>query len=175
MPAVVVERTYLELRDPAHLIPARRPSWDPPPLEKESPISPAAYRAVYRAVGGAWHWRDRLDWPDERLQEHLGRPDVHVWILGDRRAPAGFFELQGPAEGSVEIAYLGLVPPAMGRGWGGWLLTRAAEEAWSAGAHRVWLHTCTLDSPRALPNYLARGFREFRRERYTAELPEQSV
>jgi hypothetical protein len=22
----------------------------------------------------------------------------------------------------------------------------------------VWLHTCTLDSPAALPNYLARGF-----------------
>ena len=26
------------------------------------------------------------------------------------------------------------------------------------GARRVWLHTCTLDNPAALPNYLKRGF-----------------
>jgi GNAT superfamily N-acetyltransferase len=173
MPAVSVERTYLELRGPADLIPSWRPLVDPPPLARVSPISPAEYRAVYRAVGEAWYWRDRLEWPDERLREQLGRPDVQVWMLGDRRTPAGFFELQGPAEGSVEIAYFGLVPSAMGRGWGGWLLTRAAEEAWSAGARRVWLHTCTLDSPHALPNYLARGFREVRREHYTAQLPDE--
>jgi hypothetical protein len=35
----------------------------------------------------------------------------------------------------------------------------------------VWLHTCTLDSPHALPNYLARGFREFRKEIYQADIP----
>ena len=38
------------------------------------------------------------------------------------------------------------------------------------GAERVWLHTCTLDSPRALPNYKARGFREFKRETYQTEI-----
>ena len=43
-------------------------------------------------------------------------------------------------------------------------------EAWELGANRVWLHTCTLDSPRALPNYRARGFREFRRETYTSDI-----
>ena len=34
------------------------------------------------------------------------------------------------------------------------------QEAFALGASRVWLHTCTLDSPRAIPNYKARGFRE---------------
>jgi hypothetical protein len=52
------------------------------------------------------------------------------------------------------------------------MLTRAADEAWALGANRVWLHTCTLDSPHALPNYKARGFEEFRRERYVAQLPD---
>jgi len=37
---------------------------------------------------------------------------------------------------------------------------------------RVWLHTCTLDDPAALPNYVARGFRPFREERYEADLPD---
>jgi len=34
----------------------------------------------------------------------------------------------------------------------------------------VWLHTCTLDHPRALANYVAGGFRVVREERYTARL-----
>jgi len=39
------------------------------------------------------------------------------------------------------------------------------------GATRVWLHTCTLDGPAALPNYLARGFVATRRETYAADVP----
>jgi GNAT superfamily N-acetyltransferase len=72
----------------------------------------------------------------------------------------------------VEIAYFGLAEPFIGRGIGKAMLTRAAEEAWALRPARVWLHTCTLDSAHALPNYLARGFIPFRRERYVAELPD---
>jgi hypothetical protein len=46
------------------------------------------------------------------------------------------------------------------------LLSRAVETAWSAGPSRVWLHTCTLDHPSALPNYRKRGFRPVRTEQY---------
>jgi GNAT superfamily N-acetyltransferase len=82
---------------------------------------------------------------------------------------AGYFELRRhPTD--VEIAYFGLVPRFIGQGLGGALLTRAAQEAWTIGASRVWLHTCTLDSPHALPNYLARGFREFKTERFTVDI-----
>ena len=35
------------------------------------------------------------------------------------------------------------------------------------GAKRVWLHTCTLDNPAALPNYLKRGFTPFKTEQFT--------
>ena len=31
------------------------------------------------------------------------------------------------------------------------------DRAWDGGTTRVWLHTCTLDHPRALTNYLAGG------------------
>jgi hypothetical protein len=30
--------------------------------------------------------------------------------------------------------------------------------------NRVWLHTSTVDHPRALPNYHRRGFRTFKTE-----------
>lgn len=41
--------------------------------------------------------------------------------------------------------------------------------AWQWGTSLVWLHTCTLDSAAALPNYLARGFQPTRSEQYVAE------
>ncbi len=121
-------------------------------------------------MGRAWHWRDRDTWPDERLAVLLASPDVAVWecLVGDESA--GFFELARHPDGSVEIAYFGLIARFFGRGLGGAMLTRAAHEAWAMGANRVWLHTCTLDSPNALPNYKARGFTEFKRESYVAYL-----
>jgi GNAT superfamily N-acetyltransferase len=80
---------------------------------------------------------------------------------------AGYFELREHDDGSVEIAYFGLLPAFIGRGWGKYLLTRATQAAWELGPNRVWLHTCTLDHPSALPNYLKRGFRPVRTEVYT--------
>ena len=75
----------------------------------------------------------------------------------------------------MEIDYFGLIEPFIGRGLGGAMLARASTEAFAMGATRVWLHTCTLDSPRALPSYLARGFRESRTERLAVELDGMTV
>jgi hypothetical protein len=43
------------------------------------------------------------------------------------------------------------------------------------GAQRVWVHTCTLDHPQALPNYLARGFQIFRVEEASEDLPDEPL
>lgn len=72
----------------------------------------------------------------------------------------------------MEICYFGVLPEYQGRGLGKYLLTRAVEEGWRRGANRVWLHTCTLDHPGALPNYLKRGFRAVREESHLADLPD---
>ena len=85
--------------------------------------------------------------------------------------PAGFFELERHPDGSVEIAYFGIARRLHGRRLGAQLLTVAVREAWAMAPTRVWLHTCTLDSPAALPNYLARGFTPFRTETYTVAVP----
>jgi len=129
-------------------------------------------RDLYRAVGRDYHWRDRNAWSDTRLAEYLAKPEVAVYVMRLNDEPAGFAELMRHADGSVEIVYFGLVRGAQGRGLGKWLLTRAVEEAWTMGATRVWLNTCTLDSPAALPNYRARGFVPYRTETYTVELPD---
>ena len=36
---------------------------------------------------------------------------------------------------------------------------------------RVWLHTCTLDHPHALPNYQKRGFAPYKTETYEVNFP----
>jgi GNAT superfamily N-acetyltransferase len=181
MPTVRARRTYLELPDRAAL---RTPA-DPPPagarVERLDPCPVARYRALYRAVGERWHWRDRNAWSDEELADRLDDPRVRILAL---RAPgvvpadpaldglAGYAELARLADGTVEIVYFGLVAEAIGRRLGGFLLARAVEEAWAMGGERVTLNTCTLDHPQALPNYLARGFRPVREEWYDAELPD---
>ncbi|MEO7965636.1 MAG: GNAT family N-acetyltransferase [Gemmatimonadaceae bacterium] len=85
---------------------------------------------------------------------------------------AGFFELVRNGDGSVEIAYSGLPAAFHRRGLGKWLLTHAVDRAWATGANRVWLHTCTLDDPAALPNYRARGFIPYRTEHYGETRPD---
>ena len=171
MPPVQVTRTYLEMSSPGALLSAVVPA-PAPRLERvhECPVS--FFRYLYAEVGRAFHWTDRLVWDDARVQAHLADPANSLWLLTWRAAPAGYFELRAPGDGAVEIAYFGLLPEYFGRRWGGHLLTRAVETAWSMGASRVWLHTCTLDHPAALPNYLRRGFQPVREETYTAQLPE---
>lgn len=168
-PVVEVLRTYLELRSPEQLRPAR--FVDPAVrVERRDAISVVHYRRLYETVGAPWHWTDRNAWSDERLATYLARASVSVWecVIGDETA--GFFELEAHDDGSVEIAYFGLTPDFVGRGFGKALLTRAAQEAWALGPSRVWLHTCTLDSPAALPNYRARGFEPYHQETYVTQL-----
>lgn len=171
-PVAEVIRTYLELRTPEQLRPAR---FDDPAVRvvRRDAIAVPHYRRLYETVGAPWYWLDRNAWPNEKLAAYLARDTVAVWecLAGDESA--GYFELERHDDGSVEIAYFGLAPAFIGHGIGKGLLTRAAEEAWAFGAERVWLHTCTLDSPRALPNYLARGFEPFNRETYVVQLPQE--
>jgi GNAT superfamily N-acetyltransferase len=163
-----VTRTYLEMRSPAELV---REGCAGPEVRLE-PIADCPwnfYRDLYVEVGRDYHWKDRLAWTEAQFRAWLAGPST-VWLLSVRGAPAGFFELRRHADGSVEIAYLGLLPGFVGQGLGKFLLTRAVEEAWALQPARVWLHTCTLDHPTALPNYLKRGFRKVGEEVYRTSL-----
>lgn len=156
---VEVTRTFLEMRDPAQLNRKSLPTADAH-IVFRSPCTAEQYRELYRRVGERWHWRDRDIWTDERLAQHLARPNISVWELRVGEMLGGYFELEAQDGGDVEIVYFGLTPEFIGKGFGAGLLSHAVNEAFGLGASRVWLHTCTLDSPYALPNYKARGFKE---------------
>ena len=175
MTLALVRRTYLALRAPEALRPAATPADVAVRVAPCAPCDVATYRALYAAVGERWHWRDRLAWSEAALAAHLARPAVHVHVLLEYDAPIGYYELEQHDDGSVEVVYFGLVPAAHGRGLGGWLLTHAAREAWALGARVVWLHTCTLDGPHAMSNYLARGFVPYRDAEYVTALTEPAT
>lgn len=166
-----VTRTYLQLARPDDLNPARR---DDGSLETAQAVNcPASfYRYLYGEVGRLYHWVDRLCWTDTEIRAHLTRPQITLWVMYGEGVPAGYFELERHADGSTEIAYFGLIQEFLGRGLGKHLLTEAVERAWQQGANRVWLHTCTLDDPAALPNYLKRGFQAFKQETYVTTITE---
>jgi GNAT superfamily N-acetyltransferase len=140
-------------------------------LEAVADCPPEFYRFLYGAVGREYHWRDRLGWDDDAIRAWLARPDVFLRVLYREGSPAGYYELARHEDGSVEIVYFGLLPGQLGQGFGRYLLEEAVREAWGLGALRVWLHTCTLDGPAALPNYLKRGFEPFHTEVYETNIP----
>jgi ribosomal protein S18 acetylase RimI-like enzyme len=117
------------------------------------------YRFLYNTVGAMWRWRERTLLSDTELTGILSKSQVFVLYCDG--IPAGYIELAPPEDESVEIAYFGLRPEFFGRGFGKHLLSYGIAHAWASGAKRVWLHTCNLDGPHALDNYLKRGFRIF--------------
>lgn len=164
-----VTRTYLQLTAPAQLVSFKLED----PLLRFArvpvPSVPLAQR-LYREIGAAYHWTDRWQWSAAEWQAYVGEFGYGIWILTWDGDLAGFVEMRNEADGSVEITLLGLLTKYHGRGFGKHLLTHAVETAWGIGANRVWLHTCTLDGPAALPNYLARGFVAYQTETYDAEI-----
>lgn len=166
-----VTRTYLQLTESSQFRAAFGTFPDVPVARAPDP-APALYRECYRTVGEAFHWRDRWDWTDAEIAAHLGDPAIHLYVARRRGRLAGWYELrQVPDDDSVEIAYFGIVGAEFGRGFGKHLLSHAVRDAWALGPSRVWLHTCTLDHPNALPNYIARGFAPYRTEQYQVDSP----
>jgi GNAT superfamily N-acetyltransferase len=123
------------------------------------------FLALYDAVGRDHAWTDQFQAPTADLDAWLAHPDVGLYTLMSQGWPHGFFMLDGREGGVCDLAYFGLVPQAVGRGLGWWLLQTAILTAWARpGTERLTVNTCTLDHPRALGQYQRAGFEPVRTE-----------
>lgn len=171
---VDVTTWHLEMLDPSRLVPASPPP-SPLDLAQARHPSPELNRFLYTAVGGDHFWVDRLAWSHADWWSWLDRDELETWVLREGGNLAGYFELEAqPQSDSVELAYFGLLPAWVGRGYGGPLLEAAVRRAWERGPRRVWVHTCSLDHPRARAAYEARGFVLFDEQHEVVELPAES-
>lgn len=166
--------TYLEMTSPEQLSPARsKPARGNVVISQVPHPFPELNRFFYATIGGDWYWTDRLPWSYAQWMKYLDRPELKTWIVTVDGVPAGYCELDKQADGSVEVAYFGILRQFTGQGLGGMLLTAGVRRAWEMGAKRVWVHTCTLDDPRALSHYEARGFRIYKKETETKQLADR--
>ena len=123
------------------------------------------------SVGRPWKWYSRLSWSFSDWRAWVENENVQTFVGYVKGSPFGYIELHQQG-GSVEIAFIGVLPQFIGLGLGGFLLSEAIRLAWQMNPERVWVHTCTQDHKYALDNYLARGFSIYKKETIKECIPD---
>ena len=120
----------------------------------------------YKQIGKDFYWRDRLKWSEQDWLDYINNDFFKLYVLRYNNKLAGYYELlYDPKTSSMEITYFGIFKEFYGKGIGGYLLTNAILTSFDQKINKVWVHTCTLDHPNALKNYLARGMKVFKTEK----------
>jgi GNAT superfamily N-acetyltransferase len=163
--------TYLEMRSPPAAVSPTPGRFEIRRVERPDPDW---YRALFRRIGSDWLWFSRLQLTDRELSAIIRDDRVDVLTLSADGETGGLLELDRRATPDIEIALFGLVGPFMGRGAGRALMRAGLERAWSFAPRRVWLHTCSLDHPRAMGFYLRTGFAAYKRAIEIADDPRRS-
>jgi hypothetical protein len=133
------------------------------------------YRDLFMRVGGQdWMWFSRMGMTDAELSAILHRDDVLVYSVQQDGRDEGMLELDFRVPGECELGYFGLAPAMIGTGAGRWLMEQALDLAWAKPIKRFHVHTCTLDSPQALPFYMRSGFTAYRRQVEIIEDPRKT-
>ncbi|WP_407158008.1 GNAT family N-acetyltransferase [Bradyrhizobium sp. STM 3557] len=153
--------THLEMRTPPALPPEL-----PTPWTVRHVAEPRLdwFRDLYTRIGADWLWSSRLRMSDAELGAIIRADGVEVHALQREDRDEGLLELDFREHGECEIVFFGLTATLIGSGAGRVLMSHALRLAWGKPVSRVWLHTCTFDSPRALGFYQRSGFRPFRQQ-----------
>ena len=160
---IPVTVTHLEMTSPDRCSPVPSVLEPTAILRAERPTI-SFYRYLYDTVGADWNWFMRRRLSDGELAAIIHDDRDEVFVLHVRGVPAGYVELDRRINEEVEIAYFGLIPEYVGRGFGKYLLAWGLTRAWSYRPRRVWVHTCSLDHPRAIGVYQRAGLEVFHRE-----------
>ena len=160
---IPVQRNFLELKDLKNL--KTNSINEKKYLVKKIKPDFQLNKFFYKQVGKKHRWIDRLSWSDGKWMNYISNKNLETYIISESKELAGFFELlYNPKLKETEISYFGLLEEYIGKGIGGYALSVAIKKSFEKNIKRVWLHTCTLDHPNALKNYIARGMTVFRKE-----------
>ena len=158
-----VERNFLEIKDLRNL--KENINMENNFLIKKIKPDFQLNKFFYKQVGKKHRWIDRLIWSDEKWMTYISNRNLETYVISKYGELVGFFELlYNPELKETEISYFGLLEEYIGKGIGGFALSSAIRKAFEKNINRVWLHTCTLDHPNALKNYIARGMTVFKKE-----------
>ena len=160
---IPVQRNFLELKDLKNL--KTNSINEKKYLVKKIKPDFQLNKFFYKQVGKKHRWIDRLSWTDGKWINYISNKNLETYIISESDELVGFFELlYNPELKETEISYFGLLEEFIGKGIGGYALSVAIKKSFEKNIRRVWLHTCTLDHPNALKNYIARGMTVFKKE-----------
>lgn len=137
--------------------------------------NPSLNRFFYISIGFNWMWYSKAGWSYEQWASLANSAAYETWVTYHQGTPIGYFELDLSAAKKTEVASFGLLPEYTGRGFGREHLQLAIDRAWRDETELVWLDTCSLDSPAALPNYLKCGFEIAHRSEVIEDVPEEPM
>lgn len=154
--------TCLEMRAPA----SPRPEHDVPgaSIDPFTQADAARYRALVRRVGESSLWQSPLLITDEQFAQLVCDPSLEFFVLRRGDSDEGILQLDYREMPSCELHLFGVSEALRGTGAARMLMNFAIARAWSRPIERLWLHTCTLDHPNALPFYLRSGFVPYKRQ-----------
>ncbi|MBK0325865.1 GNAT family N-acetyltransferase [Rhodobacteraceae bacterium F11138] len=173
--------THLEMRQPAESRSVPEPKGVT--LKRIETPNPDWYRDLFQRVGARdWLWFSRLNLSDAELTAILHDPLVETWALMTRDHAVGLLELDFRPADACELAFFGVTPDLIGAGAGRFMMNHAIARAWQRPINLFHVHTCTLDSPAALPFYRRSGFVPVRQQieiaddpRLTGKLPKDAA
>ena len=133
----------------------------PRPRSRVAAVRARSRAGSTRTVGRDYSWTDRAGWSDA---------DWAAWAR--RRGDVGAHRAAASARAYFELRIAGRASRCGASGCSPRFTAAASAAGCSrrrcaarrSSATRVWLHTCTLDGPAALPNYRARGMVPYRTE-----------
>ena len=159
-----VKRNYLEINSLKDLKEVKEISKNYS-LKLLNPDNFQLNKFFYKNVGKKHQWVDRLIWTETQWIDYVSSKNVKTYIFKNKENLAGFFELILHIEKKeIEISYFGLLEEFQNKKLGSYLLSEAIKKSFLNDINRVWLHTCSLDHPNALNNYIARGMKIFKTE-----------
>lgn len=133
--------------------------------------SPQDYLALYRRVGADHLWFSRLYMDEAELGDLLTRETTALFAYRVADEDLGLLEMDFSEAGVCEIKYFGVAAALQGTGAARRLMNHAVRTAFDRGVGRLWLHTNTLDHPRALDFYRRTGFAAIAQEIEIADDP----
>ena len=161
---VEIVRNYLEMKSLKDFREVEKPSEDYS-IELVDPKDFQLNKFFYKNIGKNHQWVDRLVWTNLDWSKYISDERLFTYILKNKDEMAGYFELLfNKDKKETEIAYFGILEEHFGKKLGGYLLSKAIKSSFNLGCQKILVHTCSLDHPNALSNYISRGMKIFKKE-----------
>lgn len=137
--------------------------------------SAKSFLKLYNKVGYNYEWNDMLNVKQKIIRELIQNQQVDFFLFFKNLNLLGFFILDFRKKGVADLMYFGLLPKAIGLGYGKNMLKIAIDESYKKKVKKITVNTNNLDHPRALPLYKKNGFRPSKKEIHSRTLVKQNA